>query len=140
MYVKVTIFFYPYITDFGVREGVTEKNMRFEHIFCHNLQTFTHLEPLFYIGCNVVTKTNDCVFSGMLTGKYKRGQKPQPTAGRIGIVAQDESKAMQIAPAWSQYDNNAEYWKLVEGMGRIAKEKGSHLIYPFNLSAYNYCN
>lgn len=61
---------------------------------------------------------------GMLTGKYKRGQKPQPTAGRIGIVAQDESKAMQIAPAWSQYDNNAEYWKLVEGMGRIAKETG----------------
>lgn len=65
----------------------------------------------------------------MLTGKYMRGQKPKPTAGRIGIVAQDESKAMQIAPAWSQYDNNAEYWKLVEGMGRVAKEKGLH--YPF---------
>lgn len=74
----------------------------------------------------------------MLTGKYKRGKKPQPTAGRIGIVAQDESKAMQIAPAWSKYDNNAEYWKLVEGMGRIAKEKGSH--YPFYSSAYNHCN
>lgn len=37
MYVKVMIFFYFYIIDFGVREGVREKNMRFEYIFCYNL-------------------------------------------------------------------------------------------------------
>ena len=63
-------------------------------------------------------------YRGMLTGKYKRGVRPNPKEGRIGVVAQDESKAMQIAPAWSQYDQNDEYWKLVEGMEKIAKDTG----------------
>lgn len=42
--------------------------------------------------------------SGMLTGKYRRGVRPDASVGRIGVVAQDESLAMQIAPAWSQYE------------------------------------
>jgi hypothetical protein len=60
----------------------------------------------------------------MLTGKYKRGVRPGVSEGRIGLVAQDESKAMQIAPAWSQYDNNEDFWKLLEAMEKIAKDCG----------------
>lgn len=61
---------------------------------------------------------------GMLTGKYTRGVRPDVSAGRIGIVAQDESQAMQIAPAWSQYEGQEHYWRLLEAMGEIAKEQG----------------
>ncbi|XP_052705366.1 1-deoxyxylulose-5-phosphate synthase YajO-like isoform X2 [Crassostrea angulata] len=61
---------------------------------------------------------------GLLTGKYKRGVKPDKSEGRVGVIAQDESKAVQSAPAWSQYDNNEEYWKLMEALGKCAKETG----------------
>jgi hypothetical protein len=60
----------------------------------------------------------------MLTGKYKRGVRPSASEGRIGLVAQDESRAMQAAPAWSQYDNNEDFWKLMEAMEKIAKDCG----------------
>lgn len=60
----------------------------------------------------------------MLSGKYKRGVRPQTSVGRIGVVAQDETKAIEVASAWSQYDHNEDFWKLVEGMERIAKENG----------------
>lgn len=62
--------------------------------------------------------------SGMLTGKYRRGVRPDASAGRIGVVAQDESLAMQIAPAWSQYEEKDHYWRLMEAMGKVAKEQG----------------
>ncbi|XP_062584729.1 1-deoxyxylulose-5-phosphate synthase YajO-like [Saccostrea cucullata] len=64
---------------------------------------------------------------GMLTGKYKRGVRPPMGAGRIGLVAQDESRAIEIAPAWSRYDNNEAFWKLLEGMEKIAKEHGKSI-------------
>lgn len=60
----------------------------------------------------------------MLSGKYKRRVRSQTSAGRIAVVAQDESKAIDVAPAWSQYDHNEDFWKLVEGMERIANENG----------------
>lgn len=49
----------------------------------------------------------------------------------MGVIAQDESKAMQSAPAWSQYDNNEEYWKLMEALGKCAKETGIFLFVYF---------
>lgn len=75
----------------------------------------------------------------MLSGKYKRGVRPQISAGRIGVVAQDESMALEVAPAWSQYDQNEDFWKLVEGMERIAKENGFPDLKRFfkNWSNYN---
>lgn len=66
-----------------------------------------------------------------MTGKYKRGVKPDKSEGRVGVIAQDESKAMQSAPAWSQYDNNEEYWKLMEALGKCAKESGIFLFVYF---------
>lgn len=35
-----------------------------------------------------------------------------------------ELKAIEVAPAWSQYDHNEDFWKLVERMERIANENG----------------
>lgn len=49
----------------------------------------------------------------------------------MGVIAQDESKAMQSAPAWSQYDNNEDYWKLMEALGKCAKETGIFLFVYF---------
>ncbi|CAG2206069.1 unnamed protein product [Mytilus edulis] len=60
-------------------------------------------------------------FSGVLTGKYKRDEKLDHTSGRIAFVAKDESKAMQAAPAWSQYANNESYWSLIKTMEEIGK-------------------
>lgn len=51
----------------------------------------------------------------------------------MGVIAQDESKAMQSAPAWSQYENNEEYWKLMEALEKCAKETG---IFKFVNSSY----
>lgn len=73
-------------------------------------------------------------YSGLLTGKYKRGVKPDKSEGRVGVIAQDESKAMQSAPAWSQYDNNEEYWKLMEALEKCAKETGIFLFVYFGNS------
>ena len=64
-------------------------------------------------------------FSGVLTGKYKRDEKLDHTSGRIAFVAKDESKAMQAAPAWSQYANNESYWSLIKTMEEIGKAHGN---------------
>ncbi|XP_052057640.1 1-deoxyxylulose-5-phosphate synthase YajO-like [Mytilus californianus] len=61
---------------------------------------------------------------GVLTGKYKRGEKLDHTSGRIAHIAKDESKAMQSAPAWSQYANNESYWSLIKTMEEIGKAHG----------------
>ena len=60
---------------------------------------------------------------GLLTGKYKRDEKPTASVGRIGIIAEDEKKAMQCAPAWSKYDGDF-YWKLRDGLEQIGKDHG----------------
>ncbi|KAJ8310894.1 hypothetical protein KUTeg_012759 [Tegillarca granosa] len=61
---------------------------------------------------------------GVLTGKFKRGEKLDTEKSRIGFISKDESKAMQAAPAWSQYADKESYWKLIEYMDQIAKNHG----------------
>ncbi|KAK3095506.1 hypothetical protein FSP39_015472 [Pinctada imbricata] len=60
---------------------------------------------------------------GLLTGKYKRGQKPQAEQGRIGLIATNEKLANQAAPAWTKYDNDF-YWNLRGGLEQIGKDHG----------------
>jgi hypothetical protein len=62
--------------------------------------------------------------SGLLTGKFERNKTPDAKGSRIGFVHQDESKAMQAAPAWSQYNDDDNYWKLMDAMKDIAKTHG----------------
>ncbi|XP_060594702.1 1-deoxyxylulose-5-phosphate synthase YajO-like [Ruditapes philippinarum] len=61
---------------------------------------------------------------GLLTGKFERNKTPDAKGSRIGFVHQDESKAMQAAPAWSQYNDDDNYWKLMDAMKEIAKIHG----------------
>jgi hypothetical protein len=63
-------------------------------------------------------------FRGVLTGKYKRGEKLDPVSGRIAHIAKDETKAMQSAPAWSKYANNESYWNLLDVMEQVGKRFG----------------
>lgn len=64
-------------------------------------------------------------FRGVLTGKYKRGEKLDPVSGRIAHIAKDETKAMQSAPAWSKYANDESYWNLLDVMEQIGKRHGN---------------
>ena len=59
----------------------------------------------------------------MLTGKYKRNEKPKASFGRVGFVAENETTATEYAPAWSKMDCDF-YWKLREVLEQIAKEHG----------------
>lgn len=59
-------------------------------------------------------------FSGLLTGKVKRGQKP--TEGRMGWVAEETNKASQAAPLWTSFDDKT--FDLIETVEAIAKEHG----------------
>ncbi|XP_060554464.1 1-deoxyxylulose-5-phosphate synthase YajO-like [Ruditapes philippinarum] len=61
---------------------------------------------------------------GLLTGKFERNKTPDAKGSRIGFVHQDESKAMQAAPAWSQYNDDDNYWKLMDAMKDIATNHG----------------
>ncbi|XP_059178411.1 1-deoxyxylulose-5-phosphate synthase YajO-like [Physella acuta] len=55
---------------------------------------------------------------GLLTGKVKRGQKPEE--GRMAWVAENESRASQAAPAWTSFDDKT--FDLIEAGEAIAKK------------------
>uniref|UniRef100_A0A0B7BGH6 NADP-dependent oxidoreductase domain-containing protein n=1 Tax=Arion vulgaris TaxID=1028688 RepID=A0A0B7BGH6_9EUPU len=57
---------------------------------------------------------------GLLTGKVKRGVKP--TEGRIGWVADNESKVMISAPSWKNF--NDQTFDIIETIEEIAKSNG----------------
>ena len=61
---------------------------------------------------------------GLLTGKYKRGEKLGSTSGRIAYISNDEKGASEAGPAWSKYANNESYWKLMSVMEDVAKIHG----------------
>ncbi|KAL3847351.1 hypothetical protein ACJMK2_018266 [Sinanodonta woodiana] len=61
---------------------------------------------------------------GLLSGKYKRDETPDPLTTRIGFIHTDEKKALSVAPAWSKYRDNEEFWKLMDVIGKIAANHG----------------
>ncbi|KAK3598588.1 hypothetical protein CHS0354_009783 [Potamilus streckersoni] len=64
---------------------------------------------------------------GLLTGKFKQGETPDKTQSRIGFVHTDEKRALQSAPAWSNYAENKAYWNLVDVMSKIATTHGKSI-------------
>ena len=64
------------------------------------------------------------LFSGMLTGKYKRGTVPtDPTSSRVAWVEEDPSKRwFESQPSYSEYANDDKYWALIDTMKEIAKK------------------
>ncbi|XP_070176763.1 1-deoxyxylulose-5-phosphate synthase YajO-like isoform X2 [Littorina saxatilis] len=58
---------------------------------------------------------------GFLTGKVRRGQKPQE--GRLAWSADDDTLELQSAPTWAQL-NKTTNWTALEAAEKIAKAKG----------------
>ena len=74
---------------------------------------------------------------GLLTGKFSREKAPSASESRIGYVHQNEAMALQGAPAWSQYKDNENYWKLIDAMKDIAEKQGNLFLAGRNLYLYS---
>ncbi|KAL4238822.1 hypothetical protein ACF0H5_003529 [Mactra antiquata] len=64
---------------------------------------------------------------GILTGKFGRGVKPDANGSRIGYIHTDESKATQAKPAWSDFKDDDNYWKLIDSMRIIGGKYGKSI-------------
>ena len=67
-----------------------------------------------------------CIYSGVLTGKFKRDSSPEKTGSRIGFIHSDEKRALQAAPAWSKYNGDDGYWLLLDAMKEIAEKHSKY--------------
>lgn len=65
------------------------------------------------------------LLSGVLTGKYKRGVRPDPNSGRIGYTNHHEIKGVWSSPYWGIYEENEAYWTLMDLMEKIAGNHGN---------------
>ncbi|XP_045181803.2 1-deoxyxylulose-5-phosphate synthase YajO-like isoform X2 [Mercenaria mercenaria] len=62
---------------------------------------------------------------GMLTGKFKRDQKPDATGSRAGYMhAKREEGKNTSASNWEEFGSNENYWKLIAAMEKVAKANG----------------
>jgi hypothetical protein len=63
---------------------------------------------------------------GMLTGKFKRNQKPDATGSRTGYMqAKREEGQNKSTSIWEEFGDNDAYWKLIEVMEKVAKANGN---------------
>ena len=67
-----------------------------------------------------------CYSSGLLTGKFKRGELPTDShSSRLAWVEGDRgSRTNQSHPSLSDYADNSQYWGLIEAMKEIATVHG----------------
>lgn len=62
---------------------------------------------------------------GMLTGKFKRNQKPDATGSRTGYMQAKREEGQNISTSnWEEFGDNDAYWKLIEVMEKVAKANG----------------
>ena len=65
------------------------------------------------------------IISGLLTGKYSRGEKPAPGTSRLGWVEENkQARSNQSHPSLSEYADKEKYWQLVDAMKKIANKRG----------------
>ncbi|XP_052762700.1 1-deoxyxylulose-5-phosphate synthase YajO-like [Mya arenaria] len=62
--------------------------------------------------------------SGMLTGKFKRGETPDSKSSRAGYMSKNATQGQIQWSPWDQVKEREDYWKLIAIMERIAKAKG----------------
>lgn len=64
------------------------------------------------------------LYSGMLTGKFKRDAAPtDPSSSRVAWVeANIKKRVTQSSPSFSQYKDDERYWSLIESMKGIAQK------------------
>ncbi len=71
------------------------------------------------------------VCRGLLTGKFQRGETPDPAKSRIGWVEADKgSRGNQSHPTLAQYADSDKFWSLLESMGDIATSTGCYIAPP----------
>lgn len=74
---------------------------------------------------------SDFCLSGLLSGKFKRGEVPDPSGSRIGWVKQDEeNRSNQSHPSLAQYADKESFWCLLDTMQSIAQATGALIIFP----------
>ena len=59
---------------------------------------------------------------GLLTGKFTREEGP--TEGRLGWVAQNESRSSHSHPAWSKVKDNDKVWNILDTCKKVADAHG----------------
>ena len=62
-------------------------------------------------------------YSGLLTGKFKREEKPDAERSRIGLFHKLGDFGVNV-PQWENYKSSESYWNLLDGMKTIAKAHG----------------
>lgn len=77
----------------------------------------------YFGGWNFALETFN-TFRGILTGKFKRNEIPDPKGSRVGFIHADESKATTGFPAWNTYRDNEKYWQLMELIKSIGDKHG----------------
>ncbi|KAH3711272.1 1-deoxyxylulose-5-phosphate synthase YajO-like [Dreissena polymorpha] len=61
---------------------------------------------------------------GMLTGKFKREETPDPAGSRAGYMAAKKSEGKTTFSNWDEFNNDDNYWKLIDIIKKIAEKKG----------------
>ena len=59
---------------------------------------------------------------GLLTGKFTKEEVP--TEGRVGWVAQNESRGSHSHPAWSKVKDNDKVWNILDTCKKLADAHG----------------
>ena len=76
--------------------------------------------------------------SGLLTGKFSRGETPAPGTSRLGWVEENkQARSNQSHPSLSEYADKEKYWQLMDAMKKIANKRGmieNEFILPLNVS------
>ena len=69
------------------------------------------------------------ICSGLLTGKFSRGETPAPGTSRLGWVEENkQARSNQSHPSLSEYTDKDSYWQLMDVMRKIANKHGKFFI------------
>ena len=63
---------------------------------------------------------------GVLTGKYKRDERP--TEGRIAWASEDSSRSCEVYPSWDVLHGQQRLWDTLHTMERVARHHGTDLV------------
>ena len=65
-----------------------------------------------------------CTCRGLLTGKFKRGEVPDPATSRVGWTTAQKKFASQSHPSLADYADSDMFWSLLSSMEDIASATG----------------
>lgn len=74
-------------------------------------------------------------FSGLLTGKFKRGDVPDPGSSRIGYML--SKNAFGQLGAWTTYSESDQYWEIIDLLKDISTKRRKMITIPFYLLSFS---